>query len=246
MKNKSNLLFSIVILLLYPNLFLGQKSIVDKAIEASGMEKMRNAEASFTFRDYNYKYERQNGRFTYTRIGKNKDSTLVRDVYSNDGFTRYVSDTVANLTEKRKKVYVNSVNSVIYFAFLPLWLQDSAVVLENKGKGIIKGKVYHKVRVTFQQEGGGDDFEDVFYYWFDVKEYSMDYMAYKYNTGKGGMRFREAYNRRKIEGVIIQDYRNFKPKIKGSVVFDKIEEAFKNDKLEVLLFIELKNVIIMP
>lgn len=73
----------------------------------------------------------------------------------------------------------------MYFAFLPLWLKDPAVIVEDQGRSVIKGKEYHKIRITFEQEGGGDDFEDVFLYWFDVKDYSMDYLAYKYFTGKG-------------------------------------------------------------
>ncbi|MGB5821680.1 MAG: DUF6503 family protein [Saonia sp.] len=231
-----------IILILSFNLSIAQENIVDKAIEVSGMEKMRNAEAYFTFREHTYEYKRQTGHFTYTRIGKNRDSSLVRDVYTNKGFSRHVADTVVNLTEKRRMAYTNSVNSVMYFAFLPLWLEDAAVILEDKGKSMIKGKEYHKIRVTFQQEGGGDDFEDVFLYWFDVENYSMDYLAYKYFTGKGGMRFRVAFNQRTINGVLIQDYRNLHPKIKDSVNFEKIEDAFEKGKLEELSLIELKNV----
>ena len=232
----------IILLILHFNPLVAQESVVDKAIEVSGMEKMKNAEASFTFRKHTYSYRRQNGQFTYTRIGKNKDSSMVRDVYTNKGFTRYIDDTVASITDERKNAYTNSVNSVMYFAFLPLWLKDPAVVLENKGTTFIKGIEYHKIRVTFKKEGGGVDYEDVFLYWFDVKDHSMDYLAYKYFTGKGGMRFREAYNQRTVNGVTIQDYRNLQPKIKDGVPFGQIEKAFENGKLEELSIIELKNV----
>jgi len=223
------------------SLSIAQQDVVDKAVEVSGTQKMQNATASFSFRKYTYEYKRQNGQFTYTRIGKNRDSSLVRDVYTNTGFTRHIADTVVPLPEKRKNAYTNSVNSVMYFAFLPLWLKDPSVILEDMGKSNIKGKEYYKVRVTFQQEGGGDDFEDVFLYWFDVEDYSMDYLAYKYFTGKGGMRFREAFNQRTVNGVTIQDYRNLQPKVKDSFPFNQIEEAFANGKLEELSLIELKN-----
>lgn len=237
---KRKLLF--LSLSILPFLGMAQESSVNKAIEVSGMEKMRNAEATFTFRDKSYEYKRCNGRFTYIRIGKNRDGSLVRDVYTNEGFTRYVADTIAPITEERKNAYTNSVNSVMYFAFLPLWLKDQAVVLENKGTTFIKGKEYHKIRVTFKKKGGGVDYEDVFLYWFDVEDYSMDYLAYMYFTGKGGMRFREAYNQRTVNGVTIQDYRNLQPKIKDGVPFGQIENAFENGKLEELSIIELKNV----
>jgi len=232
----------VIIFILSFNLSIAQENIVDKAIEVSGMKKMRNAEASFTFREHTYEYKRQTGHFTYTRIGKNRDSSLVRDVYTYKGFSRHVADTVVNLTEKRKNAYTNSVNSVMYFAFLPLWLKDPAVVLENKGTAFIKGKEYHKIRVTFKKEAGGDDFEDVFLYWFDVADYTMDYLAYKYFTGKGGMRFREAFNQRTVDGVTLQDYRNMQPKIKDGIPFEQIEKAFENNELEELSIIELENV----
>ncbi|MBO0340673.1 DUF6503 family protein [Flagellimonas profundi] len=224
------------------NWSIGQVDILDNAIKASGLEKLKNAEASFDFREYHYNYKRDKGRFEYIRSWKKTDGTKIRDVYTNNGLERYVADTLVELTGKRRKAYTNSVNSVVYFAFLPLWLKDPAVMLHSMGTTVIKGKEYYKIRVTFKEEGGGDDFEDVFLYWFDVDDYSMDYLAYKYKTGKGGMRFREAYNVRKANGVTIQDYRNFKPKIRDSFSFNHIEKAFAQGHLEILSEIELKNV----
>ncbi|PRX56152.1 DUF6503 family protein [Flagellimonas meridianipacifica] len=229
---------------LSPNFGLGQESIIDKAIRHSGAEKLKNAEVSFDFREYHYIYKRHKGRFEYTRIDRRSDGTKIRDVYTNDGLFRYVADTLVSLSEKRKKAYANSVNSVIYFAFLPLWLKDPAVMFENMGISKIQDKEYHKIRVTFKKEGGGDDFEDVFLYWFDADDYSLDYLAYKYFTGKGGMRFREAYNPRTIDGVRIQDYRNFAPKLKGSIDFEQIDRAFEDGKLEELSIIALKKMTI--
>lgn len=71
---QANLISHIGILSILPSLGKAQESVVNKAIEVSGMEKMKNAEASFTFRKHTYSYQRQNGQFTYTRIGKNEDA----------------------------------------------------------------------------------------------------------------------------------------------------------------------------
>jgi len=89
---------------------------------------------------------------------------LVRDVYTNKDFTRYVAEIVVNRAEKNRNAYTNSVNSVMYFAFLPLGLKDPADILEDKGKSVIKGKEYYNIRVTFQQKVGGEDFENMFLY----------------------------------------------------------------------------------
>ena len=106
----------------------------------------------------------------------------------------------------------------------------------------INGKSYHKIRVTFSQEGGGDDFDDVFIYWFDTENHQMDYLAYEYHTDGGGMRFREAFNPRIINGVLIQDYKNYKPREKGSIPIENTAAAFQKDELELLSEIVLENV----
>lgn len=237
-----SLLIPIILCILVFNWSIGQVDIVDNSIKASGVEKLKNAKASFDFRKYHYVYKRNKGQFEYIRTWTKTDGTEIQDAYTNKGLDRYVADTLVPLSEKRKKAYANAVNSVVYFAFLPLWLKDPAVKLHSMGTSIIKDKEYHKIRVTFRKEGGGDDFEDVFLYWFDVEDYSMDYLAYKYFTGKGGMRFRVAYNQRTVNGVTIQDYRNLKPKIKGSIDFEFIEKAFESQQLEMLSQVELKNV----
>ena len=58
--------------------------------------------------------------------------------------------------------YSASVNSVHYFAVLPYGLDGKAVNKTYVNKVDIKGKSYHKIKVTFNEEGGGEDFEDVF------------------------------------------------------------------------------------
>ncbi|MEQ9008947.1 MAG: DUF6503 family protein, partial [Ekhidna sp.] len=107
----------------------------------------------------------------------------------------------------------------------------------------INDKNYHKIKVTFNQEGGGEDFDDIFYYWFDAEDYSMDYLAYSYveeDEGRG-LRFRVAYNSWKINGVTIKDYKNLKPKIKDSVPLEVFDRAYMDGKLIELSLIELKN-----
>lgn len=218
------------------------QEIVDRAIKVSGTDKLDHAEASFTFRDKKYEYKRNGGSYTYTRIQTDSTGAMIKDVLTNDGLTRYVADTLATITEKKRNAYANSVNSVIYFAFLPRWLNDGAANKTYLGLVTIKGKEFHKVQVTFEEEGGGKDFEDVFYYWFDKEDYSMDYLAYKYKTDGGGMRFRSAYNSRQINGITILDYYNLKPKTKGSIPFENIGEAFDKDELVQLSTIDLEDV----
>jgi len=219
------------------------QEVVDRAIKASGVKKLKNAEASFKFREITYLYQYRNGQYRYTRIQKDSVRNEVKDVLLNSGLNRFVNDSLINIEAKQKTAYSASVNSVIYFAFLPLWLNDAAAIKEYVNEVTMKGQSYHKVKVTFDSEGGGEDHEDVFYYWFDTEDSSMDYLAYSYNEEDGkGVRFREAYNVRNVNGVIIQDYRNYKPKEENNFELNTIDQAFLDNELELLSVIELENV----
>ncbi|MFY0686608.1 MAG: hypothetical protein JXQ90_05565 [Cyclobacteriaceae bacterium] len=217
------------------------QEVVDAAINAAGLTSIHSSKGSFDFRDKSYEFRRQDGLFIYSRIQSDSTGAIIRDVYSNNGLERFINDTIAEISDEKRSAYANSVNSVIYFAFLPLWLNDEAVNKLYVGEELINGKAFHKVSVTFQQEGGGKDFEDVFLYWFDKEDYSTDFIAYSYITDGGGVRFREAYNARKVNGVIVQDYRNYKPKDKNSDLME-IGKAFDAGELELLSTIDLKNV----
>ncbi len=219
------------------------QEIVDKAIEVSGTNQLVDSKASFTFRGIQYTYSRSGGNFEYARIQIDTLDNEVKDVLTNEGLIRYINDGETDITNERREAYTSSVNSVIYFAFLPASLNDAAVNKEYIGEVTINNKSYYKIKVTFDVEGGGEDYEDVFYYWFDTADYSIDYLAYSYNEKDGkGIRFRIAYNSRSVNGVTIQDYKNHKPKVKDDLSLANIDQAYINGDLEELSLIELENV----
>jgi hypothetical protein len=218
------------------------QSIINSAVQTSGMYLLKDAKAEFDFRDKHYTYQRKGGSYEYQRIFSDKEGNKVTDILRNDGLVRLVNGDTTSLEDKKSKAYANSVNSVIYFAFLPFSLNDEAVNSAYLGKVTVKDQTYHKVKVTFNQESGGDDFEDVFIYWFNTDTYYIDYLAYEYHTDEGGMRFREAFNIRTVDGVLIQDYNNYKPKEKGSVNIQDTDKAFEREELVLLSKIELVNV----
>lgn len=221
------------------------QQVVDQAIAISGAEKLENASANFVFRNIRYEYKSKNGSYSYTRLQSDSLGNEVKDVLTNDGLVRYINDVEASISEEKRTAYTASVNSVIYFAFLPSSLNDAAVNKKLEGTVEIADKTYYKIKVTFDSEGGGEDFEDVFYYWFDTEDYSMDYLAYSYNEDDGkGIRFRVAYNDRKVNNVIIQDYLNMKPTEKDSVPLAEIDQAYEEGKLTELSLIELEDVVI--
>ncbi|MCB0609821.1 MAG: hypothetical protein KDD12_19025, partial [Lewinella sp.] len=142
---------------------------------------------------------------------------------------------------KDSSAYANSVNSVIYFALLPYFLNDPAVRKTYLGKTTIKGIAYHKIGVTFGAENGGKDFQDQYIYWIRQDNFTLDYLAYNYIVDGGGARFRQAYNLRPVNGLLIADYINFKPKSDSRDVV-RFDRLFESDSLEELSRIVLENV----
>jgi hypothetical protein len=216
------------------------QSIIDSAIVSIHGDILDNAEVSFKFRVRNYVYRNQHGAYTYTRIFVDTSGTTV-DVLTNEGLTRTVDGEAIELDSTWATRYSNSVNSVMYFSFLPYRLNDPAVIKTHHGEVTIKGKQYHEVLIQFQEEGGGVDHDDNFLYWFNKETYALDYFAYDYITDGGGVRFREAYNRREEDGLVVQDYVNFKP-ASDSVKLKDILGAYLKGELMELSRIELEEV----
>ena len=106
------------------------------------------------------------------------------------------------------------------------------------------GRSYHKFNITFDQEGGGTDFEDEFIYWFDATDYSLDYLAYLFHVNGGGIRFRKAINQRRVAGVLFNDYINYKADHNQLKVADT-DHAFEAGKLEELSQILLDNIAVV-
>lgn len=215
--------------------------IINKSIEISGGEKFEASVIRFNFRDKYYVARRNKGNFSLIRMFKVAEDSVF-DLLSNNGFERFVNNDRAALSDSLKTVYSASVNSVHYFSVLPFGLSDAAVKKELIGEEQIKKKDYFKIKVTFSENGGGEDFEDVFIYWVNKESFKPDYLAYSYNEDDGmGMRFRSAYNERIINNLRFVDYDNYKPKDE-STSLENLGKAFDNDQLILLSKIELENV----
>lgn len=211
------------------------------AREAHGSDLLDHSTLEFDFRDYHYKMARNEGMYQYERLFTDTSGRQIRDVLTNDNFTRTVGGEQVPLTEKKKNAYSNSVNSVMYFATLPYSLDDPAVQSAYLGEVTIKDTTYHKIRVTFREEGGGKDHEDEFIYWIRQGTYFVDYLAYNYQTDGGGARFRVAYNERTIDGVRFVDYENLKP-VPKTMAVESFDSLYQAGKMKQVSVIETENV----
>ena len=223
-----------------PNSLTAQQ-IIDASIKTSGGERLANSTISFDFRETNYKATRANGYFELLRTFEDSTGT-VTDVLNNEGFKRVLDEKTIRVSDSMGSLYSASVNSVHYFSVLPFGLNDSSVKKEKLDDLTIKDATYHTVKVTFSAEGGGEDYEDVFLYWIHKDTFKLHYLAYSYNEDDNiGMRFREAYNDRSIEGIHFVDYNNYKSKADTITLMD-MPMVFEKGELQLLSKIELKNI----
>jgi len=216
------------------------QKIVDLCIQKHGGDSYKRMFLGFDFRGRHYTARQFNGLFTYTR--EFEDSTgKVKDIFTNTGFMRLVNGDTIVLSEKKANAYKNSVNSVIYFALLPFGLNDEAVNKELLGEKMMNGKMYYKIKITFDEKGGGEDYQDIFVYWIDKEDYTMDYLAYLFYEDGGGIRFREAINIIDINGIMIADYNNY---AMDDTSFDvtNIDSLFLKNQLKLLSQIDLENI----
>lgn len=221
------------------------EKIVDAAIEAHGGEAYEKSKIEFDFRNIHYVIYKTPDKFEYSREFTDSTGT-VKDVLNNSGFLRTVNGVkIDTLTEERIGAFSRSVNSVAYFAFLPYGLNDAAAIKTLLGETEIKGKKYDLIKVTFQQDGGGDHFEDQFLYWFGKEDHLMDYMAYLYYTDGGGIRMREVSEVLEVGGIRFQNYLNLKPEDKNTPL-ENMEELYVSGKLEKLSEINLENIRVEP
>lgn len=219
------------------------QGIVDLAIEASGGDRYQNSRIQFTFRDRKYIAYREDGQRVLKRITET-DTARIEDVISGSSFKRTVDGVSQQLADTTLQKLSDAVNSVHYFAYLPNGLNDAAVNKTYLGLAKIGDSQYHKIKVTFDQEGGGTDFEDIFVYWFNRETHVPDFLAYEYHTNGGGMRFREAYNERRVGGIRFVDYRNFK--YEGPLPVTSLDSLFTEGNLELLSRIELTDIEVIP
>lgn len=219
-------------------------AVVERGIEAHGGAIFEDARITFGFRGEEWSVERSDGRFRYEREYRDDEGRWVVEGMSNDSTYRRVDGEPVDLDEEARAQVELDVNSVVYFAFLPFRLDDPPVRARYLGERDIQGERYHTVEVTFQEEGGGPDWEDRFIHWFHAGEGTLDYLAYRYYRDDGGTRFREAVNRRDRSGILVQDHVNHRVEGIGDIA--DYPDSLEAGALEHVSDVELERVEVVP
>ena len=225
-------------------------AIVDSAVAAHGGAVLDRAVVSFDFRGDQYRIRQDEGQFHYRRTYTDSLGQTVTEGLTNAGVYRVVAGDTVALSDDERGGIRTTVNSVSYFALLPYPLDDPAVQPEYSGRDTLDGVPYHRLRVTFQREGGGQDWQDIFLYWFRTDTYAMDYLSYAFGLAPTdtdtGTRFREAYNVRRVEGVRFADYMNY---TSDTLSYDRMERypaLWAQDALELVSRVEIDSLRVRP
>lgn len=212
--------------------------IIDRAVAVHGGDNYQKFTIDFDFRKFHLHLQHDGGRFRYERTYADSAGRAIREVLTNDTLLRYVDNQPQRLDTAGYRRWSNAVNSVAYFVLLPYKLQDPAVMADYVGDVQLDGQLYDKVRVRFRAEGGGEDYRDTFFYWFNRQTGTMDFLAYS----EGGPRFRKAVNPRTVGGIRFQDYINYKGDDNDTTSVGTYDERYRGGQLPVLSRIEQTNI----
>lgn len=247
MRTLSSIAFALILLVAGCQTEPAQR-IVDRAIEAHGSRHLRHAVVTFDFRGRHYTVTMDGGRYRYERTYTDTTGTAIHEGMTNDSLYRSVDGQRVELTASARRSLTSSLNSVVYFALLPLQLNDPAVQKRYLGTTTIEGEPYEEVEITFRQEGGGRDWEDRYVYWFHRERHTMDYLAYRFHVDDGGTRFRKAVNPRVVGGVRFADYLNYgfddPERLDGRI--ETFDDVYMRDELPFVSEIVLTDVQVRP
>lgn len=222
------------------------QTVVDRSIARHGGGVMDNARIEFDFREYHFVLDRNDGMFSYERTYTDSTGRLHEEIINNDGIFKNIDGEAVPVDSALHRRIGDNVNSVAYFTLLPNPLNDPAVIKQDLGSVRMKGEPYRKVGITFEEEGGGRDYQDRFLVWIHENDYTMDYFAYYYFTDETGSRFRVADSIHSVGGVRLADYLNLTYDGLNARTIDRYDGLFNADSLRLVSEVRIENVTVDP
>lgn len=186
--------------------------IVDQSIEFHGGDLYEHSMISFTIVSKSGAFDvevlQDGGMYRYAVISDTDDGRRTV-VSTNDAVQVLLDGEPQEVPADRLQRFRDYVSARVYFPLLPYRLDDPSVHQEDLGVETWPGedgpRELHKVKVTFQS-GSSTDAQDEYLYWFDPETGRLEQLAYSF---RGGLRFREAFNFRRVGGVLFSDQKNF-------------------------------------
>jgi hypothetical protein len=211
------------------------------SVAAQGLANPRGLAVHFRIRDTPVRLWLDGASAVYERE-VTTDAGPRRDRLEGGTFTASVAGVaVADVPPEMLAAWQRSLNSIGYFTLLPRGLQDPAVVATALGRTSLRGEEWETIEVRFRADGGGEDHDDVFRYWFDPTTHRIAYLAYTFTRDEGGVRLREVTGSHIERRVVLHDYANYGLDGQGRTI-DEAVAAFERGELPLVSRVELTDV----
>lgn len=218
------------------------QAVIDEAIRHHGGALYESSEVSLSISSLSGTFaltSRVDGGLFDHRVerGEGAEAHLVR--VTNDGVSVIRDGEESLVTGEDAERLQRFVFARVYFPFLPYRLNDPGVRKADQGLESWDGRQLRRVKVTFDS-GDGDEYA----FWFDPATGRLEQLAYSFQTGKGGLRFRRAFNHRRVGGILFHDAENFGMSGKGLNVDYVTPEAVGS--MDHISTIELRDIRVAP
>ena len=187
-----------------------QLGIVDRSIAFHGGQVYRHSRSSLQLCSksgcYRVVAKIDGGIFAIEAAGQVREHH--RRVRITNDLVEYWQDGIAmEMAADRARSLRNWVMARAYFVFLPFRLDDDSVIQQDLGLEVWNGRPLQKVKISFVA-GSSSGADDEFLYWFDPETARLEQFAYSFSGDPGGLRFRRAFNYRRVGGILFFDQEN--------------------------------------
>lgn len=223
--------------------------VVTKAIEHHGGDLYESSETSFEIVSasgaFRVEVRRDGGLYRHVVESETPDG-LRRVTATNDAVEVTVDGEPVRLRRRQERRWRSHVDARVWFPFLPYGLAGDGVFLHDRGlvEWPVEGggtRELREVKVTFQP-GSSSGADDEYLFWFDPESGRLEQLAYSF---AGGVRFRRAFDFRRVDGLLFADHENFGVDGEGYRV-DQVTPEFVAGEMEHVSTIRLRDVEVRP
>lgn len=227
----------------------GARDIVEKAIAFHGGDAFEASDVSFEIASksgtFRVEVRREGGLYRQTVQSLTEEGPR-RVTVTNDAVEVTVGGEARPVAPEDQERWRSHVSARVWFPFLPYGLLGDGVFLHDRGleEWPAEGggtRRLHAVKVTFEP-GASSGAEDEYLFWFDPETGRLEQLAYSFS---GGLRFRKAFNFRRVGGLLFADHENFGVDEEGRRV-DEVTPELVKAEMEPVSTIELRGIEVEP
>ena len=225
---------------------LDGKTLLNKAIEAHGGDLFKQSTVAFELNNYEFQFTRDGYNYDYSMTRAN--DTLIATMRAFNGGMEYTENgAVSTQGARMDNIVRNRVNSVAYEFYIPYDFTTNDVVQTYLGDEFMRGRKYHKVKITFKTPEGGTPDLRAFVLWIDAETFEIDFVAKENDSASGRKQFSAAAYKRRVGGMLFSDFEIYQtPGRNREVSIDSIGMAYGAGAMQRVTVTTYKNITVTP